>query len=138
MTVYVDSNYWIYWMDRRQPEHRFVSRTMRAAIREGILLNLTTLMEVAHYFRALAEPEFSSRINKLRNLRTLTLVELDAGIANEALKILSRYANFGMGGRDAVILATMQLHGVKRILTHDKDFRQARGIKVIDPIPARL
>ena len=138
MTVYVDSNYWIYWMDRRQPEHRFVSRMMRAAIREGILLNLTSLMEVAHYFRALAEPEFSSRINKLRNLRTLTLAELDAGIANEALKILSRYANLGLGGRDAVILATMKLHGVKRILTHDKDFRQVRGIKIIDPIPARL
>lgn len=138
MTIYVDSNYWIYWMDRRHPEHRFVSKTMRAAIREGILLNITNLIEVAHYFRALGEPEFSSRMNKLRNLRTLTLAELDAGAANEALKILVRYANLGIGGRDAVVLATMQLHGVKRILTHDKDFRQVKGTRVIDPIPARL
>lgn len=134
----MDSNYWIYWMDRRHPEHRFVSRAMRAAIREGILLNLTSLIEVAHYFRALSEPEFSSRMDKLRNLRTLTLAELDSATANETLEILSRYANLGIGGRDAVILATMQLHGVKRILTHDKDFRKVKGIRVINSIPAQL
>lgn len=138
MTVYVDSNYWIYWMDRRHPEHRFVSKAMRGAVREGILLNLTSVVEVAHYFRALSEPEFSYRMGKLRNLRTLTLAELDSGTVDEALRILSRYANFGIGARDAVILATMQIHGIKRILTHDKDFMKVRGIRVIDSIPTHL
>ncbi len=49
MTVYVDSNYWIYWMDPRHPEHRFTNAAMRLAIREDIIINLTTLIEVAHY-----------------------------------------------------------------------------------------
>ena len=138
MTVYVDSNYWIYWMDRRQSEHRFVSKAMRSAIREGILLNFTTIIEIAHYFRDLPEPEFSSRMGKLRNLQTLVLKELDSATTNKALELLSRYANVGIGGRDAIILATMQLNGVKRILTHDKDFRRVKGIRVIDRIPTQL
>ncbi len=138
MTVYVDSNYWIYWMDSRHPEHRHVSKAMRAAIREGILLNLTSLLEVAHYFRDLGEAELASTMDKLRNLTTLNLAELDTATADEALRIIGKYSEIGIGGRDAVVLATMQLHGVKRILTHDRDFRKAKGIRVIDFIPARM
>ncbi len=134
----MDSNYWIYWMDSRHPEHRHVSKAMRAAIREGILLNLTSLLEVAHYFRDLGEAQLSSTMDKLRNLTTLNLAELDTTTADEALRILGRHSEIGIGGRDAVVLATMQLHGVKRILTHDRDFRKVKGIRVVDPIPARM
>jgi len=111
---------------------------MRQAIKEGIILNVATLIEVAHYFRGLEEPELSSRVNKMRNLSTLTLVELDLATADIAVRLLARYARAGVGGRDAVILATMQLHGVKRIVTHDRDFRKVKGITVIDAIPQRL
>lgn len=134
----MDSNYWVYWMDSRHPEHRHVSKAMRAAIREGILLNLTSLLEVAHYFRNLGEAELSSTMDKLRNLTTLNLAELDTATADEALRILGRYSDMGIGSRDAVVLATMQLHGVKRILTHDRDFSKVKGIRVIDSIPARI
>lgn len=125
-------------MDSRHPEHRHVSKAMRAAIREGILLNLTSLLEVAHYFRDLGEAELASTMDKLRNLTTLNLAELDTATADEALRIIGKYSEIGIGGRDAVVLATMQLHGVKRILTHDRDFRKAKGIRVIDFIPARM
>jgi len=138
LTVYVDSNYWIYWMDRRHPEHRFVTGAMREAIEDGIILNVMTLVEVAHYFRGLEGPEFSSRMDKLRNLRTLTLTELDLTTTDKAIRLLSRYGGVGIGGRDAVVLATMQLHGIKRILTHDRDFTKVKGIRVVDPIPQRL
>ena len=138
MTVYVDSNYWVYWMDSRLPAHRHVLKTVEAAVREGILLNLLSLLEVAHYFRNLGETELLLRMDKLRNLTTLTLAELDATTANEALRILGKYSNVGIGGRDAAVLATMRMHGVKRILTHDRDFRRVKGISVVDSIPARM
>jgi len=111
---------------------------MRRAIKDGIILSIATLIEVAHYFRGLEEPELSSRVNKMRNLSTLTLVGLDLVTADIAVRLLARYAKAGVGGRDAVILATMQLHGVKRIVTHDRDFRKVKGITVIDAIPQRL
>jgi len=72
LTVYVDSNYWIYWMDSRHPEHRHVIQAMRDAIEDGIILNLSTFIEVAHYLRGLGDPEFTSRMDELRNLRTVT------------------------------------------------------------------
>jgi len=125
-------------MDRRHPEHRFVTGAMREAIEDGIILNVMTLVEVAHYFRGLEGPEFSSRMDKLRNLRTLTLTELDLTTTDKAIRLLSRYGGVGIGGRDAVVLATMQLHGIKRILTHDRDFTKVKGIRVVDPIPQRL
>lgn len=139
MTVYIDSNYWIYWMDRRHPEHQHVSRPMRDAMKEGIILSLVTLIEVAHYFRGLGDRELKYRMDKLRNLRTLLLAELDITTADRAIGLLARYGRLtGIGGRDAVILATMQIHGVKRILTHDRDFTKVKGVKVIDPIPQSL
>jgi len=125
-------------MDKRHLEHSYVTRTMRAAIREGILLNLTSLLEVAHYFRNLGEAELVARMDKLRNLTTLTLTDLDAATAEEALKILAKDSDKGIGGRDAVILATMHLKGVKRILTHDKAFKRLDGIRVVDPIPPNI
>ena len=73
MTIYVDSNY---WMDSRHAERRYVSRTMRAAIRERTLLNFTSLLEVAHYFIGLGEAEFMSRMARLRNLTALNLSDL--------------------------------------------------------------
>jgi predicted nucleic acid-binding protein len=111
---------------------------MRAAIREGILPNLTSLLEVVHYLRNLEEAEFLSTMDKLRNLTTLKLADLDAATADEALRVLASHSDAGIGGRDAVVLATMQLHGVKRILTHDRDFRRIKGIRVIDSIPAKM
>ena len=125
-------------MDSRHPAHRHVLKTMETAVREGILLNLLSLLEVAHYFRNLGETELLMRMDKLRNLTTLTLAELDAATANEALRILGRYSSVGIGGRDAAVLATMRMHGVKRILTHDRDFRRVKGISVVDSIPARM
>jgi len=111
---------------------------MRGAIEDGIILNLATFIEVAHYFRGLGDPEFTSRMDELRNLRTLTLTELDMSTADRAIRLLARYGKLaGIGGRDSVILATMQLHGIKRILTHDKDFKKVKGIKVVDSIPSR-
>lgn len=44
---------------------------------------------------------------------------------------------YGIGGRDATILALMRKHGVGEIFTHDRGFKQLarRGVvKVIDPI----
>ena len=42
----------------------------------------------------------------------------------KALKLLSKYWNYGIGGRDAVLLATMVMNGVNEIMTHDGAFKK--------------
>ena len=59
--IYVDANYWAYWFDQRLSEHKYTLKPMRDAIHEGIILNVITLMEVAHYFRCLAKKKLPNK-----------------------------------------------------------------------------
>jgi len=135
--IYVDANYWIYWFDQRLPEHKHVMKTMRDVIHEGIVLNVVTLMEVAHYFRYLPKEDFLRRMDIIQNLTTLTFVNLDLDLAELAFEQLTRYAKIGVGSRDSVILATMKAKGTKRITTHDEVFKKIENLEVIDSIPIK-
>lgn len=136
--IYVDSNYWIYWLDSRLPEHRHVVEVMRHAILNGIIINYITLIEVAHYLRRLPKEEFTRRIKLMQNLSSLNMVDLDDHVTQLALDMLPEHAAKGLGGRDCVILATMQASGVRSIATHDLAFRNIEGIQVIDTIPPQV
>ena len=136
--IYVDSNYWIYWLDARFPEHRYTTNAMRKSVSGGIIMNYVTLVEVAHYLRSLPKERLSDSLTAIQNLSTLTLIDLDHEITQIALEVLPQYSNEGLGGRDCVIIATMRAHGVKDILTHDRDFANVEGIHVVDTIPPGL
>lgn len=133
--IYVDANYWIYWFDQRLPEHKHVLKPMRTIIHEGIVLNVVTLMEVAHYLRHLPKENFRRKLDAIQNLATLTFINLDLNLAELAFEQLIKYAKIGIGGRDSIILATMKATGTKRIASHDEVFKKIEGIEVIDPIP---
>ena len=132
--IYVDSNYWIYWLDSRLPEHEAVLRTMRKAIKEGITTNYVTLFEVAHYLRMLPKQEFSDLMESIQSLTTLKIFDLDRRIADSALKMTPEYASLGLGSRDCVILATMRASGVVRIATHDQAFKRVPWVEAIDDV----
>ena len=132
--IYIDANYWIYWFDRRLPEHNYVNGAMQNAIREGVVVNTVTLMEVAHYLRNLSTSILNEKIKIITSLSTLTLVDFNSGILKSSINFLSTYSQSGLGGRDCVILATMKAMNSKELLTHDRAFKKVNGIKVIDEI----
>jgi predicted nucleic acid-binding protein len=134
--IYVDANYWIYWFDERLPEHRYVLGVMRRAVREGIVMNIVTLMEVAHFFRRLPAQDLRRVMERIKGLEGLELYPLDEGLAEGALEHLVRNAGIGVGGRDSVILSTMEAAGTRRIATHDEVFKRIPGLRVVDTIPA--
>jgi predicted nucleic acid-binding protein len=133
--IYVDANYWIYWFDQRLPEHKYVTSPMRNAIHEGIVLNVITFVEVAHYFRYLPREGFRVKLQAMQNLATLRFISLDLDLANLALGHLVKHAEIGIGGRDSVILATMEATETRRIATHDEAFKKIEDLEVVDPIP---
>jgi len=133
----VDSNYWIYWLDSRLPEHEYVIEPIRRAISTSVVMNYVTLFEVAHYMRNLPKNEFSEMLGKIQDLSTLSMKDLDSQSARLGLELLPEYSSKGLGGRDCIILATMQLTNTKRILTHDGAFSHVKGIIVEDSIPNR-
>lgn len=132
--AYVDANYWIYWFDERLPEHNSVNGAMQSAIREGVVVNTVTLMEVAHYFKGLPTDVLDEKMKTITGLSTLSLVDFTSSILQSSINFLSAYSPSGLGGRDCVILATMKAIGSKVLLTHDRAFRRVKGIKIIDEI----
>ncbi|MFW6111331.1 MAG: type II toxin-antitoxin system VapC family toxin, partial [Thermoproteota archaeon] len=111
----MDANYWIYWFDRRLPEHRYVQETMRTALHQGVVLNVVTLMEIAHYLRSLPPEDFQRKIDLLKNTSTLTFIPLDLELTEIAFQFLKKYGKTGLGGRDSVILATMKTTDTEKI-----------------------
>jgi predicted nucleic acid-binding protein len=106
-----------------------------ARAHEGIVLNVVTLMEVAHYFRHLPKENFRRKLDTIKDLATLKLISLDLDLAELAFEQLVKYAKIGIGGRDSIILATMKATGTKRIASHDKIFKKIEDLEVIDTIP---
>ncbi|MEM2864519.1 MAG: type II toxin-antitoxin system VapC family toxin, partial [Candidatus Bathyarchaeia archaeon] len=66
-----------------------------------------------------------------------TVVDLTYDLTLKAIEYSTRYFHLGIGGRDATILATMEMLGLNRIMTHDKAFKKVDWLKVMDPIPDR-
>jgi predicted nucleic acid-binding protein len=145
--IMIDSNMWIYYFDESLEEHKYVKEPIRGIImrEEGILANTIVIQEVAHYLiRHESVKDFWEDINYITRLRSMKLLDFDYDMMRNALKILSKYWNYGIGGRDAVLLATMAVKDVNEIMTHDGAFKKIRSkfdeiesFSVIDPIPEK-
>ncbi len=131
--IFVDTNAWIYYFDERLPEHDRVSDALEEEIRSGVLSTTTVLMEVAHFFRGLAEEDFWACMGCLKNLETMKIMQFDMEMLELAMAFLVEYADRGIGGRDSTILAAMKIAGVERIMTHDVAFKRIPSIEVVDP-----
>ena len=107
---------------------------MRNAIREGVVVNTVTLMEVAHYLKSLSARILNEKMKMITSLSNLTLVDFTSNILMSSINFLSTYAQNGLGGRDCVILATMKTTDSNELLTHDRAFWKVNDIKVIDEI----
>ena|SRR5579872_1820250 len=133
--IFVDTNYWIYYLDSRLPEHKYVKKTMRNAIQSGLMTSYVSILEVGHFLRKLPRLEFQEYMGLIQGLSTLRILELDKETASLALDLLPNLAIKGLGGRDCIIVATMKLVGIREIATHDQAFKTVEGVEVIDDIP---
>ncbi len=137
--LFVDSNIWCYYFDQRLPEHAHVRDTMREIIRsEQIACNTVIAMEVAHYLvRHFSEEIARKKIETFVNLSNIDIADFNRQMLNEAVERLLTFAYAeGLGGRDATVIATMKLHNITQIVTHDDIFRRLANkleLKVIDP-----
>jgi len=137
--IFVDSNIWCYYFDRRLPEHEHVREPVREIIRsEEILCNTIIIMEVAHYLvRHFTEKAARVKIEYFVNLRNMIIIDFNRQMMAESLEDLVEHAYAdGLGGRDATIVATMNSKNVTRIISHDKVFKRLATrleLEVIDP-----
>jgi predicted nucleic acid-binding protein len=137
--TYVDSNAWIYFFDSETPEHEAVSEKMRVIIRtDELIINTITAVEVAHYLsKRLPGSELKKRMSALTHLTETNIISFDDALLGDTISLLADYAQLGLGGRDATILATMTACDADCIVTQDKTLKRIAadlGFEVIDPL----
>jgi predicted nucleic acid-binding protein len=130
----IDSNVWAYALDSTVPEHPRAARAVGRALDGDVLVNTAIQMEVAHYLvkrlGAVAGGEAADGFLSL----PLTVDALDPPLVRDSVRLLLRYTDLGIGGRDATLLASMQRHRVVRLITHDSTFRRVEWLDVVDPV----
>ncbi|ESS07741.1 MAG: putative nucleic acid-binding protein, contains PIN domain protein [uncultured archaeon A07HN63] len=134
--VCIDANVWIYYFDATLPEHEPVADRLDALEADTLFVTSVLQMEVVHYL-ANQQSESEHLVSQFLDLNDVTAVPLTTADVRRAGDILHEYANSGIGGRDASVLAAMDRCGVDTLWTHDAAFRTVAtefGMRVVDPV----
>jgi predicted nucleic acid-binding protein len=141
--IAIDSMIWIYNCDTNSKEHRNVRRWLRGYEKrkgilqsEQILLNTVITMEVLHNLRRVAGLPANlvcDYVSKMISMNNIFMESLDIALVQESMQVLEDYYEYGIGGRDATILASMRRNGVKRLATHDRNLLSVLDIERVDP-----
>jgi len=70
----------------------------------------------------------------LISLENCQLIDIDQNLIIEVINILKKYRTIGIGGRDALIIATMERMEIQTIATHDKNILSFKKFRRIDPV----
>ena len=138
--IFIDSNIWCYYFDQRLPEHQLVREPIRQILMSSqeIICNTVVVMEIAHYLvRHFREEDARSKIEHFIKLGNMKILDFDAKTMAESLDNLLNYNySHGLGGRDSTILASMNLQGIKTLMTHDNVFQRLpnKTLNIIDPV----
>ncbi len=142
MIITIDSMIWIYSYDPYAPESKNVKSWLRG--KEGalqthkqIVLNTIIPLEVLHSIYKKPSVDFTTAYNAALGiiaLKNVILVDFNSRLLAESMTLLGDYRTYGIGGRDASILATMKDQNVVKIATHDKNILAIPDFFRIDPV----
>ncbi|MHA2499270.1 MAG: type II toxin-antitoxin system VapC family toxin [Candidatus Hodarchaeales archaeon] len=147
MAITIDSMLWIYAYDPHAPERDNVKEWMfRNGVVQGtepIILNTIIPLEVLHSLGRNPAIDFSFAYNAsmaIVALKNVVLIDFDSNLLTESIMVFGKYRSYGIGGRDASILATMLQQNVNTIATHDKNLLSIVDFVRIDPVfsPPRI
>ena len=131
--IFIDSNIWCYFFDRSALEHDVVSEKLENALEGSVAINTVVEMEVAHYLIKNLGAQGKRKMDIFLSF-PMEVVDFNQYLAKRSIKLLARFSQTGIGGRDATILATMEELGIKKLMTHDRAFKRIDSIEVIDPV----
>ncbi|MCJ7648951.1 MAG: PIN domain-containing protein [Candidatus Lokiarchaeota archaeon] len=145
--ITIDSQIWIYYWDINALEHENIKKWLYGTEKDGILfkediiLNAIIPIEVGHHLYKTAE--LSKDLDKktiedllmaLISTENCQIIDIDAILLIDVIQKMKKYSSIGIGGRDTLILATMDRLKVSTIGTHDKNILALKSYKRIDPV----
>lgn len=139
----IDSQIWIYFIDPNSPENKQVTTYLEGNNDNGVLFNENIItnpvipIEVAHTI--FGNPRLDiflsfETITSIFHFENIEIKEIDQETLSDGLNILAKYRTKGIGGRDALLMATMLKFNVSTIVTNDKNLLSLVELRRIDPI----
>jgi predicted nucleic acid-binding protein len=133
---------WIYEFDPHSPESQNVKKWMRGekgALNhyDDIILSTIIPLEVLHAISKKLQTNYTLAYNAVLaivGLQNVNVIDFDSRLLLKSMEVLGKYRTFGIGGRDASILAAMDDQNVNRIATHDKNILSITDYQRIDPV----
>jgi predicted nucleic acid-binding protein len=129
--IFIDSNIPMYLIGAPHPNKEAARRLLEACIErsERLVSDAEVLQEILHRYGALRrrdaiQPAFNALLGVVDEV-----FPIEAQDVESARDVLLGEA--GLSSRDALHLAVMRRHGVRRILTFDSAFDRAPGVERI-------
>jgi len=145
--ITIDSQIWIYYWDSNALEHENVSKWMQGTERDGILYRdkivLSSIIPIemghnlyrlAHLRKGLDKETIADLLLTFISTENYQIIDIDNIILVDVLQKMKDLIHLGIGGRDALILTTMDRLKVSTIATHDKNILKLIKYKRIDPV----
>jgi predicted nucleic acid-binding protein len=134
--VFIDSNYWIYLLDKTCDEHDYIVDHFKALYDSSSLaINTIVMVEIMHYLIKRLGTTIAKQKWQLFSSIDFIVGNLEFEQLDRIFDVLSKFSHTGIGGRDASILSFMEDNNITKLCTHDKAFKKIPDIEIIDPIP---
>lgn len=134
----LDANIWVSYLDADLAEHDAVAGPVTEVLETRPLFVPTVVqMEVVHY---LTKQLRNSRVavDRFLAIEDATVPSLRSGDVADAAALLRRHERIGIGGRDAVIVASMDRRDVSTLWTDDAGLvglgDRLDWLSVVDPV----
>ena len=122
---FVDAGYWIAWLNRSDTWHTR-ARTLGAGLRRRTVTTEAVLLEVGNSLAgARWRAVTATFLTRLRENGSITIIQLDAGLAARALSLYSARPDKEWGLTDCVSFVVMEDRGISEALAYDHHFEQA-------------
>jgi uncharacterized protein len=126
--IFVDSNIPMYLVGAPHPHKTDARRWLEELVsgQERLVTDAEVLQEILHRYVSIARPDaIQPAFNALLGVVD-QVFSVDQGAVERAKQIVLGHK--ALSARDAVHLAIMQIHGIKRILSFDRGFDSFPGI----------
>jgi len=127
--ILVDSNVPMYLVGAQHPHKADAQRLLDdlVAREERLATDVEVLQEILHRYTAIGRPDaiqpaFDALLNIVDEVFPIRLEELESA----KRVVLGRY---GLSARDAIHVAVMQTHDIRRILSFDSGFDRFPGLQ---------
>jgi len=145
--ITIDSQIWIYYWDINASEHENIKTWMNGTEKDGILFKEKIILssiipiEVGHNLyrtadlrKDLDKETIEDLLLALISTENCQIIDVDELLLVDVIQKMKDYSQLGIGGRDTLILSTMDRLKISTIATHDKSILKLKKYKRIDPV----